>query len=136
MVEDLFAADGLHAHNTDADGFLRSLPAAPGGKRALVLGAGGAARAVVWALVRDGAEVEVWNRTPERAERVCAELGGAAVAAPDQAAYELLVNTTAVGLRGEDPFAALPLDPDRFTPAQTLVDIVYGSERTTLLAAA
>ena len=66
----------IHAYNTDAEGFLAALPGRPGGKRALVLGAGGAARAVVWALVREGAEVEVWNRTELRSRNLCAELGG------------------------------------------------------------
>ncbi len=59
----VFAEGAIGAHNTDADGFLAALPAPPAGQRALVLGAGGAARAVVWALEREGAEVEVWNRT-------------------------------------------------------------------------
>ena len=83
------------------------------GKRALVLGAGGAARAVVWALLREGAEVEVWNRTELRSRNLCEELGGAPVAEPDQGDYELIVNSTAVGLGGEDPFAELPLDAGR-----------------------
>jgi shikimate dehydrogenase len=126
----------IRAHNTDADGFLAALPAPPGGGRALVLGAGGAARALVWALEREGAEVEVWNRTGGRAERLCAELGGTAVAAPDQAAYGLIVNTTAVGLRGEDPFAQLPLAPGSFGAEQVVVDMVYGAAPSPLLAAA
>lgn len=132
----VFAADGIGAHNTDADGFLRSLPVSPSGMRALVLGAGGAARAVVWALVREGAIVEVWNRTAERAAGLCAELGGTPVAAPDPPAYELVVNTTAVGLGGEDPFAELPLSPDRFAPEQTVVDMVYPEGGSVLLRAA
>ncbi len=100
----------MRAENTDAEGFLRSLAGSPQGKRALVLGAGGAARAVVWALLREGAEVEVWNRTELRSQHLCEELGGETVDAPDQVAYELIVNTTAVGLGGEDPFAELPLE--------------------------
>ncbi len=102
-----FAAGEVRADNTDAQGLLDALPASPAGKRALVLGAGGAARAVVWALLREGAEVDLWNRTALRAERLCAELGGRPVATPEAGAYELTVNTTAVGLRGEDPFAEL-----------------------------
>ena len=163
----VFAEGGIHAHNTDADGFLAALragvvggapegllstPEAPRGKRALVLGAGGAARAVVWALERQGARVEVWNRTAERAERLCAELGGAAVTGaadagdgtpgeapsplPDQADYELIVNTSAAGLDGSDPFEHLPLAPDRFFAGQTVVDMVYGEAPSALLTAA
>jgi shikimate dehydrogenase len=126
----------VRAENTDAEGFLRSLPGPPAGKRALVLGAGGAARAIVWALLREGAEVDVWNRTELRSRNLSEELGGATVSAPDQAAYELIVNTTAVGLGGEDPFAELPLSADGFAPSQTVVDMVYGGEPTALLRAA
>jgi shikimate dehydrogenase len=132
----VFAEAEVHAHNTDADGFLATLPEPPGGKRALVLGAGGAARAVVWGLGREGAEVEVWNRTPARAERLCAELGGTPVAEPGQDAYELIVNTSAAGLGGEDPFEHLPLAADRFSPSQTVVDMVYGDAPSALLDAA
>jgi shikimate dehydrogenase len=126
----------VRGENTDAEGLLRSLPGSPRGQRALVLGAGGAARAVVWALLREGAEVEVWNRTDLRSRHLCEELGGRPVAAPDQAVFELIVNTTAVGLAGEDPFAELPLSPDAFAAGQTVVDMVYGAEPTALLRAA
>lgn len=132
----VFADDEVRAENTDAEGFLRSLPASPAGKRALVLGAGGAARAVVWVLLREGADVEVWNRTELRSQNLCEELGGETVGAPDQAAYELIVNTTAVGLDGEDPFDELPLAADAFAASQTVVDMVYGGEPTALLRAA
>jgi shikimate dehydrogenase len=127
---------GVRAENTDAQGLLNALPTSPAGRRALVLGAGGAARAVVWALNREGAEVAVWNRSELRSHHLCEELGGEPVDAPDQAAYELIVNSTAVGLGGEDPFAELPLLADRFTPEQTVVDMVYGGEPTALLRAA
>lgn len=132
----VFADGEVRAENTDAEGFLRSLPGSPADKRALVLGAGGAARAVVWALLREGAEVEVWNRTELRSRNLCEELGGRVVGMPDQAAYELIVNTTAVGLAGEDPFAELPLSAAAFAAGQTVVDMVYGSEPTALLRAA
>jgi shikimate dehydrogenase len=133
----VFADGGVRAENTDAEGFLRSLPGSPADKRALVLGAGGAARAIVWALLREGAEVEVWNRTELRSQHLCEELGGETVAVTDQAAYELIVNTTAVGLGGEDPFAELPLTAAAFAPSQTVVDMVYSSgELTALLRAA
>lgn len=126
----------IRAENTDAEGLLRSLPSSPGEQRALVLGAGGAARAVVWALLREGASVDVWNRTALRSQHLCEELGGTVVEAPDQSAYELIVNTTAVGLAGEDPFAELPLSAEAFAAEQTVVDMVYGGEPTALLRAA
>ncbi|HEY2335349.1 MAG TPA: shikimate dehydrogenase [Solirubrobacterales bacterium] len=132
----VFSGGEIRAENTDADGLLRALPASPCGKRALVLGAGGAARAVVWALVREGAEVGVWNRTELRSRNLCEELGGEPAFDPDQGAYELIVNSTAVGLDGEDPFTELPLQPGGFVPGQTVVDMVYGGEPTALLRAA
>jgi shikimate dehydrogenase len=146
-----FEGGRIAAANTDAGGLLRSLPAGTAGGRALVLGAGGAARAAVWALARGGEgstdeagepttvpafEVDVWNRTAERAESVAPELGGRAVADPAPADYALIVNTSAVGLHGEDPFEHLPLDADSFRPDQVVVDMVYGEEPSALLAAA
>ena len=132
----VFEGKKIEAHNTDADGLLASLPDSPRGRRTLVLGAGGAARAAIWALRWEGAEVEVWNRTAEKAAALCAELGGAAVTDPAQDSYEVIVNTSAAGLRGEDPFEHLPLEPDLFAESQTVVDMVYGERRSRLLAAA
>lgn len=131
-----FEAGEIRADNTDAQGLLDALPSPPAGKRALVLGAGGAARAAVWALAREGARVEVWNRTALRAENLCGELGGTPTTAPDQASYELIVNTSAAGLSGEDPFEELPLDPAGFVAEQTVVDLVYGARPSGLLTAA
>jgi shikimate dehydrogenase len=151
----IFRPHGIEAHNTDAGGLIASLPERPAGRRALVLGAGGAARAAIWALGAAGASVEIWNRTPARAEsvrievaeraqqlQVSIEVGTVEVeaeAAPaelDQSGYELIVNTTAVGLRGEDPFDHLPLRRDGFGPGQVVVDMVYGDLPSPLLAAA
>ncbi len=78
----------------------------------------------------------VWNRTRERAERLCAEIGGRVVERPPVRA-DLLVNTTSVGLQwGEDPFKALPLDADALHGYPCLVDLVYGSRPTALTSAA
>jgi len=131
-----FVAGEVDADNTDAAGLLAALPVSSRGRRALVLGAGGAARAIVWVLVREGAEVGVWNRTGERASRLCDELGGRPAPAPDPTAHELIVNSTSAGLRGEDPFAELPLSADGFAPGQTVVDLVYGDRPSRLLEAA
>jgi shikimate dehydrogenase len=132
----VFREGRIEARNTDAGGLLAALPGSPRGQRALALGAGGAARAVLWALNREGAQVEVWNRTPARARGICAELGGTAVEDPDQGDYGLIVNTSAAGLRGEDPFEHLPLVPERFAAGQTVVDMVYGDRPSPLLGAA
>jgi shikimate dehydrogenase len=97
-----FAAAGgaIAAENTDAPGFLAALgtlAGLPAHPSAQVLGAGGSARAVVWALREAGArEVSVWNRTPERARALAGDLGVRAVATPETA--DLLVNCTSVGL--------------------------------------
>ena len=146
-----FSDGRIAAANTDAGGVLRSLPAGIGGGRALVFGAGGAARAAIWALAHggegapdeDGAptrvppfQVDVWNRTAARAAAVAAELGGRPVADPVAADYALLVNTTSVGLHGEDPFALLPLAAAELHPGQVVFDIVYGPQPSALLAAA
>jgi shikimate dehydrogenase len=131
-----FAAGEIRADNTDGQGLLDALPASPAGKRALVLGAGGAARAVVWALVREGAEVEVWNRTGLRSSNLCTELGGKPVEVLDPRTYELIVNSTSVGLRGEDPFVELPLGPGDLDARHTVVDMVYGGAPSRLLTSA
>jgi shikimate dehydrogenase len=132
----VFAEGLVQAHNTDAGGLLASLPGTPLDARTLILGAGGAARAVVWALVGEGARVEIWNRTPSRAEALCAQLGGKPVSSPSQSEYDLIVNTSAAGLDGEDPFEHLPLAAERFAAGQTVVDMVYGGRPSPLLAAA
>lgn len=132
----VFEGKKIEAHNTDADGLLASLPDSPRGRRALVLGAGGAARAVLWALLWEGARVEVWNRTPERAEAICAEIGGTTVAAPRQGEYDLIVNTSTAGLGGDNPFDHLPLERGEFTDHQTVVDMVYGEHHSRILKAA
>jgi shikimate dehydrogenase len=130
------AGGAIHADNTDAPGLIDALPSDPAGATAVVLGAGGSARAVVWALLDAGAEVLVWNRTRERAERLRANLGGRVVDVLPTAA-DLLVNTTSVGLRlGDDPFKALPLDADDLSGYRCVVDLAYTSRPTGLVLAA
>jgi shikimate dehydrogenase len=126
-----FTAGGaIAADNTDAPGFLAAL----GDRRprsALILGAGGSARAVAYALSQVGAAVAVWNRTPERARALAAELGVDAVAAPVPA--EVLVNCTSVGLT--DPsstFKKLPLKADSVGEYACVVDLVYRAGGTVL----
>jgi shikimate dehydrogenase len=131
-----FTAGGIEADNTDAPGLLAVLPGDPAGRRALVLGAGGSARAVVWALVQAGAEVAVWNRTPERAAALARELGARAVTGVTPRA-ELVVNCTTVGLGDpQEPFKALPLRADDLGAGSCVVDLVYRDGGTALLAAA
>jgi shikimate dehydrogenase len=114
----------IGADNTDAAGFLDALgEPVPG--TALVLGAGGAARAAVWALAHAGVRVSVWNRTPGKAAALAQEFGAEPAERPGAA--ELLVNATSVGLRADDPLDALPL-----VDARVVVDLVYGELPTSL----
>ena len=118
-----FSEDGrIEGDNTDAGGLLDAL-GEPLPATALVLGAGGAARAAAWALREAGVSVSVWNRTGERATRLAADLGVEATARPGDA--ELLVNATSVGLRPEDPLDGLPL-----VDARVVADLVYGDAPT------
>jgi shikimate dehydrogenase len=129
----LFEADEIIAENTDAPGLIEALPLAPAGSSALVLGAGGSARAVVWALLDAGArEVRVWNRTPQRARELCAELGGTAVVRADPA--DLLINCTSSGLDpAADQFEQLPVDADDLARYGCVVDLVYTETETPLV---
>lgn len=142
----VFRDDGaIEGRNTDAFGFLENLRrGAPGwrpeGGPAAVLGAGGAARAVVAALADAGIpEIRLVNRSPERAERLAAEIGGPVrvepwerrAAALDGAA--LLVNTTTLGMAGQP---ALDLDLAALPDGAVVNDIVYAPLETDLLRAA
>jgi shikimate dehydrogenase len=121
----MFEGGGIHGDNTDAGGLLDAIGESPAGRRALVLGAGGAGRAAAWALQTASAEVVLWNRTSARAEGLARELGVGLMSG--SAPVDILVNATSVGLRGEDPHAELPL-----VEAGLVVDLVYGSEPTAL----
>jgi shikimate dehydrogenase len=121
-----FRDDGtIHADNTDTGGLLDALGAAPAS--ALVLGAGGAARGAVWGLREAGAEVAVWNRTPERAAQLAGDLDVAAVDTVDPARYELVVNASAIGLDAtlSDASALAALRLEGKEPPPTVCDLVY-----------
>jgi shikimate dehydrogenase len=155
-----FSPDGaIAAENTDAPGLIAAIadmlePQPLAGRSALVLGAGGSARAAVWALLDAGAaDVAIWARRPERARALAEELGGRAVARPQAA--DLLVNCTPVGLERaatgaeEGPKAALEQSSseeealnqlgmalDGLHEYSNVVDLVYRTGGTPLLAAA
>jgi shikimate dehydrogenase len=155
-----FEADGsIVAQNTDAPGLIDALALDVEGLRALVLGAGGSARAVVWALLRAGADVMVWNRTADRAAQLAIELGGRTVSSPEPA--DLLVNCTSVGLqrlpdsgepgspigkgsrfditdsaRETKALNELSLSADQIGGYTHVIDLVYSDTDTPLLAAA
>lgn len=126
-------ADGtIRASNTDAPGLLAALSGRPL-TSAVVLGAGGSARAAVWALREAGAEVRVWNRTEDRARRLADDLGVGLVGQKPGPA-DALVNCTSVGL--DDPsttFSSVPITPDDLIGYATVVDLVYRRGGTPLV---
>lgn len=149
-VNTVVFTDGLlRGSNSDAFGFLENLRAGASGKAkgwqpdagpAVVLGAGGAARAVVAALVDAGVpEVRVCNRSAERAKTLCRDIGGPLVDTPwaDRAAVladaALLVNATSLGLADSAP---LDMDLARLPASAVVNDLVYAPLETPLLAAA
>jgi shikimate dehydrogenase len=140
------AEDGtIEGRNTDAFGFMASLKADQPGWRAetgpaVVLGAGGASRAILVALTDAGVpEIRLLNRTPARAEQLAAELGGPIRVMPweeREAALSgaaLLVNTTTQGMGGQP---ALDLHLERLPKSALVTDIVYTPLHTPLLTAA
>jgi shikimate dehydrogenase len=135
----------LEGRNTDAFGFMAHLAqSAPGFSAksgpAVVVGAGGAARAIVVALIDAGApEIRVVNRTRERADALAREFGRPLTAvewnAREAALADtaLLVQTTTLGMQGQPP---LDLALDRLPASAVVDDIVYAPLETRLLAAA
>jgi shikimate dehydrogenase len=130
--------------NTDVEGFRRSLRdflgRSPEGARVLLVGAGGAARAALVALLDDGVgEVSVTNRTMERARNMVRRIGGARTrllatrTAWQGQSYDLVVNATSVGLRFGDPS---PLALDRLGSIGGVVDMVYREGTTTFVESA
>jgi shikimate dehydrogenase len=133
----LFGEDGsIHAENTDAPAVIEALPFSARGVTALVLGAGGSGRAAVWALLDAGArEVRVWNRTPQRAERLAGELGAVPVSTAEPA--DVLVHCTSSGLDASDStFKQLPVQADDLQRYRCVIDLVYSSNDTQLVQAA
>ncbi len=148
-VNTLWFEDGtLVGGNTDAAGFAANLDEhAPGwaklGGAAVVLGAGGAARAVIHALkVRGFSDIRIVNRTVARAGELADRFGDGVSAHPVAATGDLLadaallVNTTALGMAGKDGAGALPADPATLPRHAIVTDIVYVPLETPLLAAA
>jgi shikimate dehydrogenase len=135
-----FADGAIAADNTDAPGLIAALGQSPAGRSALILGAGGSARAAAWALREEGAsDVMVWNRSPRRAEALARDLGVRAVPHPQPA--DLLVNCTPVGLgagkpeNGTDALKELELDADEVDTYASMVDLVPRPDTPLLRAA-
>lgn len=139
-----FVGDELHSTNTDVEGFIGNLDAsAPGWDRAqeaLVLGAGGSSRAVIFGLLDRGiARVHLANRTAERAQVLAKQFGDrVSVLAWDKVESMLpraglLVNTTSLGMKGQPPLA---LDVARLPNDAVVADLVYVPLETALLKSA
>jgi shikimate dehydrogenase len=141
----------LIGYNTDAAGFRRSLEMAKvsiSGKAVLVLGAGGAARAVVFALLQAGARtIYLCNRSTPRAEALLADFAINAGAGQlqhlpwveriswlEKNAVALIINTTSVGMHSQNRASLLP--PHIFTPDMSVVDLVYNPLHTEFLQGA
>jgi shikimate dehydrogenase len=143
VVNTVVIRDGwMRGHNTDVFGFRRSLGAfglRVEGRRALVVGAGGAAKAVADGLLHEGAQVQVTDRTADRAEALADAFEGRVDPLPLDVLtrggpWDLLVNATSVGTRGLD--AGLPIPEPVLERAACVYDLVYNPPRTALMKAA
>ena len=139
-----YQGDTLYSTNTDIEGFINNLDAcAPGwdtATDALVLGAGGASRAILFGLIERGiARVHLANRTRERAQALADQFGPQVIPVPWQAIGEvlprtrLLVNTTSLGMKGQPP---LEIEVGKLPPHAVVADLVYVPLQTPLLEAA
>jgi shikimate dehydrogenase len=139
-----YDGDTLRSTNTDIEGFLNSLDASASGwdsiQDALVLGAGGSSRAVIFGLLERGIErVHLANRTPGRAQALADQFGAHVLPVAWDAIGDvlpragLLVNTTSLGMKGQP---ALDIDIGLLPPHAVVADLVYVPLETPLLAAA
>jgi 3-dehydroquinate dehydratase / shikimate dehydrogenase len=140
-----FTPDGIAAANTDAVAAVESLAAVlaeteqlAGGdglgvETALVLGAGGAARAVAFGLKQRGVEVTIAARTPERGKKVATDVGCKLVdwSARHRMPHDCIVNATPIGMHPD--VDATPFDKEHFRPYMVVFDTVYNPENTLLI---
>ena len=132
--------EALIGENTDGKGFVESvrsgLDIAPESSNVVVVGAGGAARAVTLALAEAGATVTVVNRTKDKAEKIVNQMAMKNISTSGFESIidaDLVVQATPQGMRNDDP---LPFDSNLIGQGQTLVDLIYHPERTPIATAA
>lgn len=126
----------LTGYNTDATGFIKALNEKihPAGKRALVLGAGGAARAVVYSLRQYEAEVFIFNRTPDPATALAKEFEAETIdyrRITKDAVFDIIINTTPIG--GEPAPNESLLFAHQISPKSVVMDLVTRPQKTQLL---
>jgi len=121
----------LVGYNTDGRGFMRSLQEESigvEGQKVLIVGAGGAARAVSWYLAESGCDLSIYNRTPEKAELLVNDLAinfrnvRHINVLDELAEADIVINSTSLGLKPGDP---LPFDPAELKPGAVVVDLIY-----------
>lgn len=121
-------------YNTDGEGFLLMLRRAgveTRGRRALVLGAGGAGRSTAASLKKAGAEVFLYQRRQELLKDVCVSLGVSAAAEPANVPCDLLINCTGVGMH--ESVGESPVDAETIKNCSTAVDLIYRPARSEFL---
>lgn len=131
----IYSDEVWEAETTDPEGVVLALEhggAPPRGKKAAVVGCGGAGKAAAYGLQLAGAAVTLVNRNPERARKASAELGlpFERLADFDPGRFDILVQATALGHHPEDDLA---FDPERLKKDATVIDMVYGGEPTRLV---
>ena len=127
-----FSDRGILGYNTDGWGASLALQEAGvsvRGRKVLIIGAGGAARAIAYTLKQEGSEILIANRSLKRAEELAAQIGAEGYDISDlkslAARSEIIINCTSVGMREGDPRL---LEPDSFHEGQAVFDIVYNRE--------
>jgi shikimate dehydrogenase len=147
-VNTIVNLDGkLIGSSTDGAGFLESLievDFSPAGRNVMVLGAGGAARAIVFALAGVKSRIFLWNRTIERAKQLACDVNGATecdiqICRPESLAEglceaDILVNCTSIGMNPKPD--EIPIAPELLHQDMLVYDLVYNPIKTRLLAAA
>jgi shikimate dehydrogenase len=118
--------DGRLGYNTDGVGFLLSLKEegiSVSGKKILVLGGGGSGRSTAAALKSAGADVYMYQRNRHNLLEVCEQLGLTPIDNPEQGDFDILINTTGVGMHDTEGLS--PVSEKAFLGAEMAIDLIY-----------